>query len=40
MKLIYCEACCDKNDACHREKHLKTSWGRRYLKTRVNHYLR
>lgn len=39
MKLVYYEACCDKQDAFHREKYLKTTWGKRYLKTRMNHYL-
>jgi putative endonuclease len=39
MKLVYYEACCDKRDAFHREKYLKTAWGKRYLKTRMNHYL-
>ena len=39
MKLVYYEACCDKLDAFHREKYLKTAWGKRYLKTRMNHYL-
>jgi putative endonuclease len=39
MKLVYYEACCDKQDALHREKYLKTTWGKRYIKTRINHYL-
>ena len=39
MKLVYYEACCDKQDSYHREKYLKTAWGKRYLKTRMNHYL-
>jgi putative endonuclease len=39
MKLVYYEACCDKQDAYHREKYLKTAWGKRYLKTRMNYYL-
>lgn len=39
MKLVYYEACCDKQDAFHREKYLKTAWGKRYIKTRINHYL-
>jgi putative endonuclease len=39
MKLVYYEACCDKQDAFHREKYLKTAWGKRYVKTRMHHYL-
>ncbi len=39
MKLVYYEACCDKQDAFYREKYLKTAWGKRYIKTRMKHYL-
>ena len=39
MNLIYYEACSDKHDAFHREKYLKSAWGKRYVKTRLNHYL-
>jgi putative endonuclease len=39
LKLIYYEACLNKDDATKREKYLKTSWGKRYLKNRLNHYL-
>ena len=39
MKLVYYEACCDQKDALHREKYLKTTWGKRYLKTRMKQYL-
>jgi putative endonuclease len=39
MKLVYYEACCDKHDAVHREKYLKTAWGKRYVRTRMKHYL-
>jgi len=39
MKLVYYEACCDKQDAFHREKYLKTAWGKRYIRTRMKHYL-
>jgi len=38
-KLVYYEACCDQQDALHREKYLKTAWGKRYLKTRMRGYL-
>ncbi|MBS3742230.1 MAG: GIY-YIG nuclease family protein [Candidatus Cloacimonetes bacterium] len=33
--LIYYEACRNKEDALHREKYLKTSYGHRYLKNRL-----
>jgi len=37
--LIYCEFCLNQQDATHREKYLKTSWGKRYLKARLKNYL-
>ena len=37
--LIYWEGCIDLNDATKREKYLKSSWGKRYLKNRLNNYL-
>jgi putative endonuclease len=36
--LIYYEACLNKRDAFHREKYLKTTYGRRYLKNRLKGY--
>lgn len=33
--LIYYEACRSKTDALHREKYLKSSWGKRYIKNRL-----
>lgn len=39
VKLVYFEACLNQQDATHREKYLKTSWGKRYLKTRLKNYL-
>ena len=38
LKLVYYEACTDKEDAIHREKHLKTHYGRMYLKKRLKSY--
>ncbi len=35
LRFIYCEACNNIKDAAHREKYLKTSWGKRYLKHRL-----
>lgn len=39
LKLVYFEGCINQQDATHREKYLKTSWGKRYLKTRLMNYL-
>ena len=39
LKLIYYEVCLNQQDATHREKYLKTSWGKRYIKTRLKYYL-
>lgn len=36
LKLIYYEACLDKNSAILREKALKTGFGRAYLKRRLS----
>ncbi len=38
LELVYYEACLDKNDAFRREKYLKTTYGRRYLKNRLKDY--
>lgn len=38
LKLIYYEACIDKNDAFKREKYLKTTYGKRYIRTRCSNY--
>lgn len=39
LELIYWEGCLDRRDAAQREKYLKSAWGKRYLKTRLRHYL-
>lgn len=39
LKLIYYEYCLNQQDATHREKYLKSSWGKRYLKSRMKNYL-
>jgi putative endonuclease len=38
VKLIYYEACLNREDAFRREKYLKTTYGRRYLKHRLRGY--
>jgi putative endonuclease len=38
-KLIYYEACCDKQDARSRENYLKTAMGKRYIQNRLKRFL-
>jgi len=37
--LIYYEASLNQKDALRREKYLKTTYGHRYIRNRVNHFL-
>ena len=39
LKLVYYEACLDKNDAIRREKYLKSYHGKMFLKKRLKSYL-
>jgi putative endonuclease len=39
FKLIYYEACLDRNDATRREKYLKSYHGKMFLKRRLKSYL-
>ncbi len=39
VKLVYYEACLSQPDATHREKYLKTAWGKGYIKARLKNYL-
>ena len=39
MKLVYYEACLNRKDAMRRERYLKTTWGKRYIKNRIKSYL-
>ena len=39
LKLVYYEACLNQQDATHREKYIKTAWGKRYIKQRLKNYL-
>ena len=39
LELIYSEACLDKKDAMHREKYLKTYYGKLFLRNRLKSYL-
>lgn len=39
VELVYYEACLNQQDATHREKYLKTAWGKRYIKSRLKNHL-
>jgi len=39
FKLVYYEASRDINDATHREKYLKTTYGKRYIRNRIKNDL-
>lgn len=38
FRIIYYEACLNRDDALHREKYLKTTYGKKFLKNRLKHY--
>ena len=39
FELVYWEGCLNQVDATHREKYLKSAWGKRYIKNRLRNYL-
>ncbi|HAV11433.1 MAG TPA: excinuclease ABC subunit C [Candidatus Moranbacteria bacterium] len=39
LELIYYEACINQTDATHREKYLKTHYGKLFIKNRLKSYL-
>ena len=39
FELVYYEVSFNKADALHREKYLKTSYGKRYIKNRIKYFL-
>src|SRR5947208_9358893 len=39
FELVYREGCLNQTDATQREKYLKSSWGKRYIKNRLRNYL-
>lgn len=39
FELIYYESCINRKDAISRELYLKTSWGKRYINSRLKMYL-
>lgn len=38
LKLIYFEGCLNQQDAIHREKYLKTTYGKQYIRNRLKNY--
>ena len=40
LELIYYEACLNEHDAINREKYFKSGFGRRFLKNRVENFLK
>ena len=38
LKLVYYEACLNQKDALKREKYLKTTYGKRFIKNRLRNY--
>lgn len=40
FQIIYYEACLVQQDALKRERYLKTTWGKRYLRNRLANFLR
>ncbi len=40
FRLVYYEFCWEYRDAWKRERYLKTTWGKRYIKTRIENYLK
>jgi putative endonuclease len=38
VRLIYYEACLSRGDATHREKYLKTHYGKMFIKNRLKSY--
>ena len=39
FEVVYYEVCYNQKDALHREKYLKSSYGKRYIKNRLKNYL-
>lgn len=39
FELVYWEGCLNEGDAARREKYLKSAWGKRYIKRRLQQYL-
>jgi len=40
LQLLYYEACLNEEDALHRERYLKSTYGKRYIKNRIRRFLK
>jgi len=38
LKLVYYEVCLNQQDATHREKYLKSTYGKRYIRNRLRNF--
>ena len=38
LELVYYEVCYNQSDALHREKYLKSTYGKRYIRNRLKNY--
>jgi putative endonuclease len=38
LEIVYYEVCFNQDDALHREKYLKSTYGKRYLRNRLKNY--
>jgi len=39
FEIVYSEGCKNQEDALHRERYLKTTYGKRYIKNRLRNFL-
>jgi putative endonuclease len=39
FELVYFECCLNQKDALHRERYLKTTYGKRYIRNRLSNFL-
>ena len=39
LKIVYYEGSLNQKDGLRRERYLKSSWGKRYLKNRIKNYI-
>ena len=40
LEVVYYEVCLNQSDALHREKYLKTTYGKRYIRNRLRNFLK
>ena len=39
LEIVYYEVCFNQDDALHREKYLKSTYGKRYIRNRLKNFL-